>query len=205
MSGRSTTVDRRRIPRVALGALVLAFVATIGCGGSTEEPEAAQAPIEAPTEQAAGEILPFPFTAEQIRDAMPEGLVIDMVIVGPGTDGEMKQRWTVVSADEVGVEIEYSMVISDGPEPPSTTQKATWAELRDHATFSVDNATRERSTITTALGELEGWSYVVNDAATGSVTEMFFADDYPGSPVEYRLRKGDEILQEVRQLAQTRP
>lgn len=201
-------------PAMITLAVIFLGLALVGCGGgptdeaappeATAEPEAAasadpDSTAEEPTADAPGDILPHPFTAEQIRDAMPAGLVVELLNTTPG--GDQRQRWTVQSADEEGMTMLYSNLTGEG----ELTQSSTWVELRNHATFSVETAKRERTTQTTELGELEGWLYTIEDPTAGAVTEMFFADDYPGAPVQMTTQQGETVVMSMKQLSRQLP
>lgn len=67
--------------------------------------------------------------------------------------------------------------------------ESTWEELRDHARFPAQTATRERASRQTLMGELEGWLYRV--AGETRRSKVFFADGLPGPPVIYSHFKGD--------------
>ena len=91
-------------------------------------------------------------------------------------EGETLERWTVMAADDDGAYIEHATLDESGAvtgEP--ALQRSGWIELRDHATFKADRSRREAVTRVTALGELDGWLYTVDDADTGTLSEFFFA------------------------------
>jgi hypothetical protein len=144
-------------------------------------------------------ILHRPFTADEIRGEWTQGLVLTLLFKSP--QGEERQRWTVVSADTEGCDIEYASLDAEGEvsgEP--SVGHATWIELRNHATFKADLATRQDVTRKTDLGELAGWLYTVRDPEAGSVTEYFFASSLPGAPVYLRVRKDGKTVSEMTQL-----
>jgi hypothetical protein len=193
--------------------ILLASIAVIlpACGGgATPEPAAAE---ETSSPQVAqGDhldpsdptILRRPFTAEQIREEFVEGLRVDIRRSTP--DGETIERWTVLTTDEEGLEMESTALDADGnPTGESNVAESTWIELRDHATFSADRATLEETTLETPLGMLDGWLYSIRNEADGTVTEMFFAESLPGAPVVLRQTRGDEMIMEMTQLTRVRP
>jgi len=188
-------------------AVCVAAAAIVCGGGCTPDPAPATVPSAAvpaePTPEGP-EILPHPFTAEQIRDEMVVGSVI---VVSTGTPGsEQISRWTVVAADSNGVDIEFTPVDASGHsvgEP--TVQHSTWVELRNHASFPADRTTRDDVVRHTELGELEGWLYTVRDDEAATVTEFFFASDLPGAPVHMAVRRGGDVVMEMKQLSRSRP
>jgi len=149
-------------------------------------------------------LLPRPFTADEIRKEMVPGFELTLQRVTP--EGTLLERWNVVSADENGVEIEYTQLGANGtPAAPPVVRSSTWIELRDHANFSAETSSREQVSLYTRLGTLEGWLYTVNDTAGETITEMFFASDFPGAPVEMRTTQDNELLMEMYQLERNRP
>jgi len=149
-------------------------------------------------------ILPRPFTAEQIRDEWVPGLTIRFRRTTPGE--VTLERWTVLAADEDGVAIEFAGIDGAGnPVGRPEVRRAGWVELRDHASFPADRATREEATRETPLGLLDGWLYTVRDDEAGTLTEFFFARKFPGAPVLMRTTRGGDPVLELTQLERVRP
>ncbi len=169
--------SRRRIVALALCALSWSAVPAVVAAG--DEP--------------AGEALPTPFTAEQIRGGFAAGQVVDVRTWSPA--GEAFQRWHVLEATAEACTMESVAIDGDGrPAGEPTASTTSWTELRDHARFPADRATRERCWRETALGTLEGWRYTV-EGPDGSTTTFFFADAYPGAPVWMRtLADGEPVF-----------
>ncbi len=187
-----------------LAALVFALL-LVGCDATPPTDVApAGGPSAAGPSAAPPELLPRPFTAEQIRDEWVPGLTLVMHTRTP--DGETWERWTVVSADADGAEIEFAQIDAEGNatgEP--RLGRSSWIELRNHANYPAAAATREEVTRDTALGSLEGWLYKVGDAASGNQTEVFFANSYPGAPLEMRAVKDGTMVLELAQVERQRP
>ncbi len=199
----------RYLPVIALAA----WLGLASCGpqpapeaaGETDAPAVAHAaaPESPPLDAEDPTLLERPFTAEQIRDEWGVGLQLTILQTSP--EGEERQRWTVVSADGEGCEIEYATLDDDGNvtgEP--TVQRTGWVELRDHASFKAEHSTREDVTRESDLGRLEGWLYKVRDEEAGTLTEYFFAKSLPGAPVHLRSLKDGETIYEMAQLAHER-
>jgi hypothetical protein len=148
-------------------------------------------------------ILVRPFTPEQIRDEWVPGLRIMMRRTSP--EGTRIERWTVVAADDQGVDIENAAIDDGGSvigEP--TVARSTWVELRDHASFSAEHSTREWVSRSTALGDFEGWLYRVTEPGVGSIQEFFFAPELPGAPVQMRILEDEATVFELEQTARLR-
>lgn len=152
----------------------------------------------------AGDLLPHPFSAEQIRDAMPVGLVV--VVENTTPSQSARQQWKVVAADADGLTIEYSNLGADGEIlGEAVSQPTTWIDLRNHASFPSAHAQRREATRETALGKLEGWLYTVEDPKAGTVNELFFAADYPGAPVHMTVTRGEDQMLLMQQLERRLP
>lgn len=186
--------------------LILALVP--GCGADRTPPPAGRGDRAAANDGGPAaersSILPRPFTAEQIRDEWVPGLTIRFRRTTPG---EVKlERWTVVAADEEGAQIEFTVVDASGNTVGQPdVQRAGWVELRDHASFPAQRASRAEATRETPLGLLDGWLYTVRDDEAGTVTEFFFARKFPGAPVLMRTTRAGEPVLELTQLERRRP
>lgn len=184
------------------------FALLWGCDAAptpdTAPPPPETATIEEPPSQPEPEVLPTPFTAEQIRDEWTAGLTLVLRTQTP--DGETWERWKVIASDAEGAEIEYTPVDAEGAaigEP--RVERSAWTELRDHARYAVDVASREQTSRETALGQLDGWLYTVRDEAAGAETELFFAESLPGAPVVMRMTKGGAVVMELTQVERLKP
>jgi len=147
--------------------------------------------------------LPTPYTADQIREAFPAGLVYLLEVTSP--NGVLVTRTRVVENGPETAVLEAQLLDDDGePDGEPGRQTAKWTALRDHARFPAEVASRERATRETALGELEGWVYRA-EAPDGSISEFFFADAYPGPPVEYTRSKDGEVMLEAKMTERVAP
>ena len=184
--------------------VLLAALCVVACGTGSEEvvTEATEAPPVKP--EPVITLLERPFSAEQIRDEWVEGFRLKIRRWTPAA--EAFEEWTVVGADADGVDIESFVFDGEGgvvTEP--STQRSSWVQLRDHASFPADRAKREAVTRDTFLGELSGWLYVVGDPSGEVVTEFFFAEDLPGAPVTVHVNKGGELVEIFEQIERMRP
>jgi len=146
--------------------IVTLFVMTLGCGGgegpadSLETNGLGTAATTASTVELEPDdpsLLRRPFTAEEIRDEWVEGF---RLLIRRTTPAAVKiERWTVISADDDGAEIEYAILDDDSNVSDSAVRGTTWVELRDHASFPAATATREWITRSTGLGTYDGWLY----------------------------------------------
>lgn len=189
--------------------VLIAIAAAIACGCMNQpvpnqepRPEATSATVEGSEHQAA--ILERPFSAEQIRDEWVPGLRLLMRRTFP--EETRVERWTVITADDEGADIEYATIADDGSvvgEPQ--VARSTWVELRDHASFPAAHSTREWVARSTQLGEFEGWLYRVDEEGAATSQEFFFVPELPGAPVVMRILEGDATVFELEQTARLRP
>jgi len=190
--------------RMTVIMFVAAAMLTFACGAES----APEASVEAEGNQKEVDPLPAlldrPFTADQIRDEWIEGFEIRVRRWTP--TAEVFEVWTVVGADSDGVEIESKTIDEDGTRVGEVSvQTSTWAQLRDHASFPVDRATRKSVSRETPLGELHGWLYTVSDPSGGAVTEFFFAEALPGAPVFVHVLSDGEVVEIFEQIERIRP
>jgi hypothetical protein len=181
----------------------LAGVVALGCGVPNEpvRPQDEGAQVKAGDESV---ILERPFTAEQIREEWIQGFQLRVRRWTPVE--EVIENWTVVYADGDGADIQAFNLNEAGEHVGEPRVESTsWIELRDHASFPADRATREEATRETALGELQGWLYTVEDTEAGTISEFFFAETCPGAPVVFRVFKDGQVVSEFEQLERHRP
>jgi hypothetical protein len=189
-------------------AIPLMILVVAGCGAapvveSVDEPTPAGEKVPVSTEPVAT-LLDHPFSAEQIRDEWVEGFRLKVRRWTAGA--EAFEEWTVVRADGETVDIEAVVRDADGTEVAEPSiRTSTWVQLRDHASFPADRATREPATRETPLGELEGWLYTVGEPSGEVVTEFFFAEDHPGAPVTVHVVKNGELVEVFEQIERHEP
>ena len=187
--------------RHASFVLALALLA-LSCGGGENPGEQAEAVVDLDPHDST--ILMRPFSAREIRDEWVPGFRLLMRRSYP--ERTRIERWTVVSADDEGVEIEYATIADNGSvEGEPSVSRSGWTELSDHAAFPAAYSTREWVSRSTALGNFEGWLYRVAEPGAAVVNEFFFVPELPGAPVQMRSLEGDETVFELEQTARMRP
>lgn len=121
-------------------------------------------------------LLPPPFTADQIRDAMPVGTVLLFTL--SGSEGPTHQQWEVVKHAPSTGEFRFS-----DPDSPldATQQLFAWSELESHAHFPPGT---QRTDVTLKVGRhtLPSWQYTV--PSDGDPQIFAFAQSLPGPPVQ---------------------
>jgi hypothetical protein len=182
--------------------IALLVVSLLGCGKGNGSAEKQQANVDLDPDDPS--IITRPFTAEEIRDEWEPGF--RLLIRRSSPEETRMERWTVVSADDEGADIEYATIGNDGSvvgEP--SVSHSSWTELRDHAAFPAAHSSREWTSSSTALGDFEGWLYRVADPSAATVQEFFFVPSLPGAPVEMRILEGDEIVFALEQTERLHP
>ena len=153
-----------------LGALLL--TAACGKGDWPSEEERTLEEGKAPT----------PYTEAQIRKACPSGRVSVFEIEAAG-GYVVRKRYRFLDADEQGVTIEVT--VEDTGEQPVRKSRATWRELRAHASFPAESTEISERSVTTPAGTFDCLHYVVKTEEAGkSVVKTFdFARELPGMPI----------------------
>ncbi len=195
------------VKRMILVLVCVGATFALGCGASPAPAtaESVETAVEIPKEAGpVPSLLDRPFTAEQIRDEWIEGFQLRIRQWTPET--EVLEVWTVVRVDADTVDIESKAEGADhGVTSESRVETSSWVQLRDHASFPADRATREMVSRETPLGELRGWLYTVTDPKSGVVTEFFFAEELPGAPVFVHVLREGEVVEIFEQIGRHRP
>lgn len=150
-------------------------------------------------DEAAPEFAPLPYTANQIRGAMPRGFRCVYVT----TEGEdvVKSVWTVLASDVDGASIEFRTLDAAGTEVGEPeVRRSAWTELRDHAQFPAALTTIQDATIEVPAGAFECWLYTLTVEADGGTTvrRFWFAKEKPGAPVRFEtVRDGALVSRSV--------
>ena len=140
----------------------------------------------------AEEFLPTPYTADQIGDAWREGYEMTMKVWTPAR--EIVSRTTVEkwSRQEITTS-EQELDASGAPAGDKSAGSSSWEDLRDHARFPTSTTSRQRESRKTVLGDLDGWLFTVKGEGS-SVSEFFFADNFPGPPVFFSQTKDGSVV-----------
>jgi hypothetical protein len=188
--------------RLAAAVVLTVPLLLAGCGNGNGRVEQTETVVEFDPRDSS--ILVRPFTDYEIRAEWVPGFRLLMRRSFP--ESTRIERWTVVSADHEGVEIEYATIADDGSvEGEPSVSRSTWIELRDHAAFPIEHSTREWVSRETALGDFEGWLYRVTEPDAAVIREYFFVPELPGAPVQMRALEGDTVVFELEQTARLRP
>lgn len=149
--------------------------------------------------------LDTPYTAAQIRDALPEGARFQMRVTEAGAGVVIKDS-VFVDQTRRKTTVQATTLDGAGAIVESVRSTYTWVELQRHARFTVDQATRTRATIESALGTYEGWRYDIDEHTPDGATlhtQMWFADKLPGPPLRLVVGQGPDVVYEMEMLSRT--
>ncbi len=160
----------------------LSLLLLLGCAHAPAPPPAAEAGLA-----------PRPFTADQIRAAMPVGTDVKFRVEEQGQPpGVLHWRVTAADAETMTMSVELldnedHLVSNEG----SKTNR--WDALVKHASFPADATRRGESTVTVPAGTFACLDYVVRGAG-GMVTTYRFAKELPGPPVLLVVEKDGLVV-----------
>ena len=151
--------------------------AALLCAALAGGPAHATAPAPA-----AEEMLPTPYTAEQIHANSPAGHMFRFRVEQGGKVVLHQTRFLTSTAE--GAEVEVSTMDEQGKVLETSKAKVTWADLQGHARFPKSSTTTTEEKVTTGLGTFDATVYHVTDP-TGKRLHFVFARSRPGPPVKY--------------------
>lgn len=169
--------------RTALPLAVLLSPLLVACT-ATPAPELAESAVEPG-------LLPFPYTAEEIRLGNPPGTVLVHRLERAGSPTVLRETHFV--ADDGTTAGMREVVRQDGDVIRESAGEATWVELRDHASFPADAAVRAEASCEVPAGRFDCWLYTVA-GDDGSESRFWFARSRPGPPVLYEVEQGGEVV-----------
>ena len=137
---------------------------------------------------------PFPFTAEQIREASPAGRHVVFTVKQQGQ--ELSQEMLFVENDEEGAVVRSSMTLPDGRQQASQTRSG-WDELMRHASYPASFTTVSPVEVEVGAGTFQAKLYEVGDGEGGVAQRAWFADELPGPPVRMEMYQGGRLAFEM--------
>ncbi len=141
------------------------------------------------------DFLPPPFTAEQIRDAMPVGTTLRFERKAP--DGSGFQTWTVTGTTETHATISFQPEAADGSSiGQPAVRTSAWTDLRDHAKFDASKTVASEQPVSAGPGAGPGRRYVLTEPTKGGdvVSVLDFALTLPGPPIRMTVNAPDGSL-----------
>lgn len=199
----------RRLPPRWLGAALVIIVllgGAAGCAGT--QPVSEESESRSPGGTAEPGFAPTPFTAEQIRNAMPVDLKVGiaMTLHQNGQTQQQTQYLHVLESTPEKVQLE-SWTVAGEQESEHRTAWSEWAELRDHAKFPAEMTRIDDFRLTTALGTYDTWRYTIEQDRDGLLDrqEFYFAKDLPGPPILFNRTLGGQPVFEAAIISRETP
>lgn len=148
------------------------------------------------------DLLPTPFTADEIRAGCPEGR-LTRTRVESGDEAPYERFNRFVDCDDEGATLERGQVAADGSQAETQRGRMTWRDLQAHAAFASTRTTVAREIIETPLGQLECLRYTV---LAGADTDTFWFDTgRPGMPVRVTTERDGHVVESSTMIADERP
>lgn len=136
------------------------------------------------------DLLPTPFTADEIRDATGAGTTIRLRTEQPdGTIGERVNRFRQTDAEGATLD----RWAADDPQS-LVSSRVTWLELQAHAAFPADRTTVTLEMLETPFGSVECRRYDTADEPGGPIVSFWFSLAHPGMPVRFEVPVGDGVM-----------
>lgn len=183
---------------ISSATLLFALLPLSGCAYAPAPVPSPAPAVEAPAQPA--ETAPRPFTAGQIRGAMPKGHVLRLRMEAAGKPTVI-EVWTVVEADAETMTMATQVYGEDGAlREDQGAEVAKWSELVEHAAFPAAATLRTEGEAETALGTLATITYEVTkpgDDGVPVVSRFVFAKALPGPPVLLTVTRQGIVLRKM--------
>ncbi len=159
---------------MAMRALLLLALFPLACAKTPAPPPAAST------------IAPPPFSAEQIRDATPQGRSYTFK-EWQGEGAPTLRKITFHAPDAKGVGISSKAATSTTTAAP---HRVSWAELVGHASYPAAQTQIEDAEVQVPAGRFRARHYTVRTPTPKGLqeTDAWFAVDLPGAPVQHEVR-----------------
>jgi hypothetical protein len=145
------------------------------------------------------DLLPTPFTADEIRRGCPPGRTIRLRVETIGAEPFIRIN-RFVDCDADGASIENTRLDAAGePIGPTEARRSTWHQLQAHAAFARDLTTMSEERLELPIGALECVQYEVVEGS--SITTFWFAKSVPGMPVKVESREDGRLTSTVTMIA----
>ncbi len=180
--------------------LLLLLLCASACASTPPSSSARKTPAPAaPETPAAPAFAPRPFTADQIRDAMPAGTEIRFRLEEAGKPAVI-MHWKVTAADAASMTLVTRILGEDGSliaEEPAGTSR--WDQLVEHASFPADLTVKSEGSVEVPAGTFDSIDYVVTETVDGSrtVSTFKFARQLPGPPVLLSVDKDGVMVRRM--------
>jgi len=136
---------------------------------------------------------PTPFTADEIREACPEGRT-DTYRIELRSEKPAKYTLKFLKCDREGAEVESTNIPEDG-KPKTTKDRQAWVDFQTQASFLEIDTKITDETIETPAGKFECRVYTVQKReGDPAVVRMYFAKKLPGHPVKMTSEENGKIV-----------
>jgi len=136
------------------------------------------------------DLLPTPFTAAEIREALGAGVTITLFVESPdGTEHERVHRFAQTDAEGATLSAWFTHAPDD-----VVVSRVTWRELQEHAAFPRAQTTITDEELELPLGRLACRRYEIADAPGAPVETYWFSPAHPGMPVRYEVPLDGGVL-----------
>jgi hypothetical protein len=139
--------------------------------------------------------LPTPYTAAEIREASPPGLVVRVLHEADGEEPQVTVSRFLPGDDDDSVREQWTETPDGRRLTPPAVRRVPWLGLQAHASFPAATTTRDEATIETPLGTLDCLRYVAGDSDSDAVDTFWFARSLPGMPVLVERRIGFRVVE----------
>lgn len=136
--------------------------------------------------------LPTPFSAEEIREASPDGRTQVVRVQPVGTTASTREIRYDEGGPEGAVQVRTPLGEDGEPSGEPVREAVSWADLQAHASFEAGRTVRERVRLEHPLGDLDCLRYTVRDG--DAVDHYWFDLSRPGMPVLVESRRGSEVV-----------
>ncbi|MCC6555613.1 MAG: hypothetical protein IT372_21840 [Polyangiaceae bacterium] len=186
--------------RPVLLLVLLALLAGCASPPPASAPAPAPAPASAAASPAAAAHAPRPFTAEQIRAAMPAGHRIRYRMEAAGEPATV-ELWEVVAADAEQMTMSSKVHSEDGKLlKDEGNDTSSWTALVEHATFPAAATTIREADVEVPAGKYPAIIYEVRERGDGGVEivkRFHFAKTMPGPPVLLTIETGGKVVRSM--------
>lgn len=159
--------------------------------------EAAKPAAEAP---APTSLAPRPFTAEQIRKAMPTGHELRFRMEAEGKPTTI-EHWIVTLADDTRMVLASKTYTEDGKlVEDQGSETSTWTELVGHASFPADKTTVREGEVEVPAGKFPALIYEVrvkDEGGVETVSHFHFAKPLPGPPALLTVERQGKVVRRM--------
>lgn len=170
-----------------------------------DEPASVDEVVPVQLDSDAPAIWPRPFSADVIRDGLPQGTQLTFAMSGSRT-GEAEVDWEIQEHGPAEVTIGYTTRLADGTVQGGNAETYPWSTLEEHASFPKAMSERSETSVTVAAGTFDATHFVVTPQGTPRpvVERFWFARSLPGPPVLHEVEEDGAVVHRMELKADSR-